>query len=357
MSSPRSRRSLATSAGDRPVVLLRAEGGRGAGLGHFRRSLALAGALAPWAERWLLFHGDATTVALARRAGVPCLAVGSAMDDALGAVRSLRASVLVVDSYAVSPQELETACDLVRLLVVVDDMGRFPVPAHLVVNSALGLDPPRGRGTSYLLGPRFALLGPEFADLPARSWRERVERVLLVLGGATPAPLAATLARAAYRALPHALVDIVVGPVGDDPDTVERALAASDRARLHIAPESLRPLMLGADVAMAAGGVTLLELAATGTPTVGICLAPNQRLNLAGLERDGALLFAGLAGDPALADAVEAALADLAVDARRRLALGARARQLVDGRGAARVAGAIRERLAEAGLAARSGAR
>ena len=256
------------------------------------------------------------------------------------------ADMLVVDSYAVSPRDLAAARPTVRLLVAVDDTGRFPLPAHVVVNSAPGVEPPGPRdGTCYLLGPRFALLARQFAESPIRPFREEVGRVLLVLGGSTPAVLVARLARATRRALPDAELDIVVGPLGDDTAAVTTALAGLSGFRLHRAPASLRRLMLEADVAVTAGGVTLLEVAAVGTPAVGICVAPNQEPNLSGFAREGACHLVGRSEDAGLPSAVEAALVGLAADNRRRRVMGERARQLVDGRGAERVAEAIRTKM------------
>lgn len=328
------------------MIALRADGGRAAGLGHVRRCLALADALSSWADCRLLLHGDDGARASVEDAGVRCLPVGSDMENTLLAARAIGADMLVVDSYAVSPRDLAAARPTVRLLVAVDDTGRFPLPAHVVVNSAPGVDPPGPQdGTSYLLGPRFALLAREFVEPPARPFRDEVRRVLLVLGGSTPAVRIAVLARAARRAVPDAKLDIVVGPFGDDTAAVTTALAGLSGFRLRRAPESLRSLMLEADVAVTAGGVTLLEVAAAGTPAVGVCVAPNQEPNLSGFAREGACHLAGQMEDPGLPSAVEAALVGLAADSHRRRVMGERARQLVDGRGAERVAEAIRTKM------------
>ena len=284
------------------------------------------------------------------------LPVGSGMASTLAVLRGVGAGALVVDSYAISPTDLKLAGTDVRLLVVVDDTGRFPLPAHVVVNSAPGLHPPESPdGTCYLLGPRFALLGRQFAEAPVRPAREEVRRVLLVLGGSTPAAVIAVLASATRRALQDAELDIVVGPLGDDPQAVMAALAGLSGFRLHRAPESLRRLMLEADVAVTAGGVTLLEAAAAAVPAVGVCVAPNQEPNLSGFAREGACAFAGRAEDSGLPSAVEAALVALAADSGRRRVMGERARQLVDGRGAERVAEAIRTRLVQIPVAAEMG--
>ena len=96
---------------DRPAVVLRADGGRDAGLGHVRRCRALAAALAPWAECQLVVDE------------------APGLESALTAARARGAAALVVDSYRVSDDELARARVHVRVTARVDDTGRFPIPA------------------------------------------------------------------------------------------------------------------------------------------------------------------------------------------------------------------------------------
>jgi spore coat polysaccharide biosynthesis predicted glycosyltransferase SpsG len=229
------------------------------------------------------------------------------------------------------------------LLVVIDDSGCFPVPGDVVVNAALGLRAPERTPARYLLGPSFALLAPAFAEAPRRSWKPTVRRVLLTLGGAAAAGATASLAAAVRAAIPGAVIDVVAGPVGDSADAVEAAIGRGPHMVVHRAPAELRPLMLGADLAVSGGGVTLLELAAAATPTVGVAVAANQEGNLRGLHRLDAIRYAGALEDAA---AVGAGAAALAGAAPQRRALGERARHMVDGGGAARVAAVVRDALA-----------
>lgn len=345
-------RSRPGAGAERPRVIMRADGGAGVGLGHVRRQLALAQAIGSWAECRLLLGGDAEAAAWARARGAPCALVDRSMGATLAAVSEAHARALVVDTYEFSVADLARARDAVSTLVLLDDLGEFPLPAHLVVNAAAGVRAPAGDAGSYLLGPRFALLDAAFAAAPTRPWRAEIERALLVLGAAPPPSAMRRLAVAVRGALPGARLDVVVGPGGDRPG-LERALQGVGALEVHEAPPDMRALMLGADVAVTAGGVTLLELAATATPMIGVCLAPNQRANLLGLAEGQALLFAGDVEDPHLAASVGGALSALRPDAARRRALGERARQLVDGRGAARVGAALRAHVVAAAVAAR----
>ncbi len=324
------------------MVALRADAGAAVGLGHARRCLALAAAIAPWGDCHLLLRGEP---AAAARAGVPMVAVGPGWSETLGAARSLGASALVVDSYAVGAADLTAARAAGLVVVVIDDSGRFPIPADVVVNPASGpTAPAMADGTAYLLGPRFALLAPEFAQAAPRPGRADVGRILVALGGTARASLIGTVVRAVHEARPGAALDVVVGPVGDGRDLVAAAVDGIDGVTLRPSPATLLPLMEAADLAVTAGGVTLLELAAAGVPAVAVSLAPNQDGNLEGFTARGAVLWAGRLGDGALADRIGAAVRGLGDPARRR-AIAEAARALVDGAGAARVAACLRERI------------
>lgn len=321
--------------------MFRADGGPESGLGHVRRCLALAAALPATARSLFVLHGSDTVATLVRKEGIECRLVGRTAGDLARALDGLEAAALVLDAYSIDPAAVAALTH--GLLVVVDDSGRFPVPGDVVVNAALGLRAPEKTAARYLLGPSFAMLAPSFAAAPRRAWNPTVRRVLLTLGGGAPTRAMASLAAAVASAVPGAMLDVVAGPVGDSSDAIEAALGGRSGVVLHRAPADLRPLMLGADLAVSGGGVTLLELAATATPTVAVAVAANQEGNLRGLERLKAIRHAGPVDD---AGAVREAAAALAGDPSLRRALGERARHMVDGGGAARVAEAVRESLA-----------
>jgi spore coat polysaccharide biosynthesis predicted glycosyltransferase SpsG len=315
---------MTASQSARPVVLLHAAAASTAGLGHVRRVCALAHALAGAVTCRVLLDGDEAVAAFVRKLGIDVTLVPASMDATLREVMRSGAAALVVDSYRFTRADLSRAQATVDLLVVVDDSGEFPLPAHVVVNPALRLRAPAGEESSYLLGPDYALLSPEFAAPAAREWPAVVRAAMVTLGAAPPPGLLAALADAARAALPDADVHVVIG---------------------HEAPADMPALMRSVDVAVSAGGVTLLELAATATPTIGVALALNQRGNLVGFEEAGAIVFAGAAEDSTCVASVRTMLASLRTDVERRRTLGTRACRLVDGQGAARVAELIGRRL------------
>lgn len=275
----------------------------------------------------------------------PWRRVDPGVDATLAAALALGAAALVVDSYTLTVSRAAARTAGVRLLVVLEDEGR-PVDADVIVSPGLaeGLDERDAR----LAGPRYALLAPEFEAPPARRWPPAPGRALIALGGATLAALMGPLTAAVRGALPACPLDLVVGPAGDSSDAIARAVCDVPDVTLHAAPPDLRPLMLAADLAVSAGGVTLLELAACATPTVAVGVAANQQPAIRCLSASAAVVAAGSASAPTTPGTVAQMVGSLGPDAARRRALGEAARELVDGGGARRVSGVLRARLAPA---------
>src|SRR3990170_2242854 len=81
-------------------------------------------------------------------------------------------------------------------------------------------------------------------------------------------------ARGRPQGAPAAAIDLVLGP------GAPAVAGAGEGVTVHRGLDSLRRLMLEADLAVTGGGTTLYECLATGTPVVGMCLADNQRPNI-----------------------------------------------------------------------------
>ena len=327
-----------------PGIAFVTDGGPEIGLGHLSRCAALC--------RAAVADGARTTVLLPEPSRIRPLLRGVRAellrcpwpvdaDRARATLVTLTPDVIVVDSYAASPHFLDSL-RAIAPVVAVDDLADRPLPVDVVVNGGAGaetLSYDRRPGTNYLLGPRYALLDPAYAATPTRAATQRVRRVLVCLGGGRQIDVGVTALAAVDRALSGCVVDVVVGASGTTGWELDGAAREMQNlAVIHRDRFGLRELMLRADLAVSASGVTLLELAATATPMVAVALVDNQRPNFEAFTKAGVALGAGAAGDPDLSDAIEAGVKRLAGDGALRESLGARGRALVDGQGAHRVA-------------------
>jgi len=329
------------------TVVLRADGGPTLGMGHVRRCLSLAAALR---------DGGAHVVFVVNRAcrlpelSTPAVDLVEVADDEINDLEATRrelrahgAAALVADSYAIGAAALRDVD--APTTVIVDGPPSAALPVALVTDSAIDARSerwPSHPGTQLLLGPDYVLLRPGLvASSRPRTFGD-IERVLVTTGGTDPRECCARFVAVALATWPDAVADVIVGPYFTEQATAAlRRLAAADRrVVMHAGTCDIATLMRGADIAVSAGGQTLYELAATGTPTVGVSLARNQQPNLSGFAARGALVWAGDVADGDLDRRIAAALRECAsVDVRA--AMSAAGRSLVDGRGAERVAAAV----------------
>jgi UDP-2,4-diacetamido-2,4,6-trideoxy-beta-L-altropyranose hydrolase len=331
------------------TALFRFDAGAGVGLGHFSRCLSLAEALGhAGIGRVMLVPADgpleqqvasAGHVAEHRHADAD---QDGDVDEVIASARRHRCRWVVVDSYRFPAAALGRVRDAGFVVVAIDDLAREPLPAQIVVNG--GAQAPRlayasaSGDTRFLLGAQYALLRPEFWAQPGREIGAPVRHVLLTLGGSDPdgGTLAILKTIDAHQAT--FAVSVVIGPFFENSDRLETAIRGSrhdvDIAR---APATLLPLMRAADLAIAGGGQTLYELASTGTPTIAVRVADNQRDSMNALAEAGVVVHGGALShgtpEPVLGDRFAALLEDVTLRQR----LSRTGQTVVDGRGAERV--------------------
>jgi spore coat polysaccharide biosynthesis predicted glycosyltransferase SpsG len=107
------------------------------------------------------------------------------------------------------------------------------------------------------------------------------------------------------------------------------------RVYFALSAAKMRSLMLRSDVAISGGGQTTNELSACGLPTIGICFAENQRLNIQGWQKHGFLTYVGRSSKPSILNSIAKKLRHF--DFQQRCRMGRIGQSLVDGKGAWRV--------------------
>lgn len=321
-----------------PRALLAADCGRGVGLGHLERMLALADALQPELEVFLLVpEGDATVLRRVSDRGQTAIEARGVTADRVAAAVGVSPpfDVVVLDGYVFDVALQRRLRDRVPLTVV-DDL-QLPADCDLAVNPSPGGEELRPAGaTAFLGGAAYALIRASVVAAREMALRRgRDPRTVLVSTGATdPARIG--------RAVSHALLDAdatvevirVIGP--DSPDSSEDA---RPRECVLVAPPDLADALAAATVYVGAAGTTAVQAACVGIPAVITAAVSNQQAQAAALGRAGCAVVvdsADLAG----------ACLTLLDDPRERATMAGRGPELVDGHGAARVAAAIRNLVA-----------
>lgn len=225
---------------------------------------------------------------------------GDAMDCLVALDGEPRADWLVVDHYALDRGWEGRMRPVCTRLMVLDDLADRPHDCDLLLDPSLGrsdvdyadlLSP----GAVQLLGPRHALLRPEFASHRAQSLARReapvLGRILVTLGGMDSDNVTVRVLDALDDvALPEALEITVVMGANAPWLTAVRARAATMRRRTCVLAgvSNMAQLMTESDLAIGAAGSTAWERCCLGLPTLQLVLADNQKGVGAALASEGA---------------------------------------------------------------------
>lgn len=339
------------------LLVVRADGGGSIGAGHISRCASVAEEFrARGGEVIFAVSNDASAVQVNQRGfrsvtlSGDCLelSVKDGAELARLAIRE-RASSILVDSYAADHGFYESLRGLVDArIAAIDDGYTFAggvlrhvrrLPVDVLVSYSFSAGPELYRRVyddtcRLLVGPRYA---PVRASIRAAVHEPcfPVQRVLVTTGATNPGGLLERLANAAAAALPSATVDVVIGAsAGFDGCT-----PGANRMVLHRGLGDLAPLMAAADIALAAAGSTLYELACVGVPAVAAPIVENQLPNAVGYEAVGCGVSLSSVGWSE--KEVCRRLARLSSERGVMATCSTTSRRLVDGLGARRIAAAL----------------
>jgi spore coat polysaccharide biosynthesis predicted glycosyltransferase SpsG len=243
-------------------------------------------------------------------------------------------------------------------LIVIDDLNDRYLPADLLINGNitacnLGYIPDK----RLLLGPEYVLLREEFRNCPPKKIVERARNLMVTIGGSDQLDLMSLVLNSLSSLDLH--IKAVIGPHFKGRERLE-SMAKRQKSNSFIElveNPDMADLMHWADLAVSAGGSTLYELCATGTPAAVLAIADNQVPAACALDKQGCVWYLGF-HDEVLGYGVEAfrdikkenspknltqAVKTLAQDYFRRSRMSCRGQVLVDGLGTKRCAAVIRE--------------
>ena len=265
------------------------------------------------------------------------------------ALIGLQIDMIIVDHYGIDQtwhRFLRGSC---KKLMVIDDVVDRGLDCDILLNQNYG------RGISEynsllkgepspLMGPKYALLRPEFHEFRTKSLIRRrqvtkVTRILISFGGVDrenkTLQILEALAGIDLKAI--TAVDVVLGAAAINADSVEAFLQKFPvQARLLRNVANMAELMYQADLCIGAPGSSSWERCCLGLPSIQLVQARNQ------LEVARALSSSGLALTLSDINVLEKAIEQVEKNYSQMSAAGA---AITDGKGAKRVANLLRGQL------------
>ncbi|EMJ56425.1 pseudaminic acid biosynthesis-associated protein PseG [Leptospira interrogans serovar Valbuzzi str. Duyster] len=254
------------------------------GLGHLGRCTALAEILQEAGrDAEIVLHTDGT--GLGGQISVPIRALDwknlKMLSDFLNQENS---QIVFVDSYLADIQVYETIHQKVRKLICIDDTNRILYPEKsIILNPGLGgtyLDYDKEQNQIFT-GIEYVLLRkPYREDFERPNVREKVESILITLGGSDQLNLVPKILEILTKIKPEWGKEVVIGSSFQNIKEIESIMDKNTKLHLRMSASEMRDLMLSVDLAVTAGGQTTYELAKCAVPMIIIETAENQKLNV-----------------------------------------------------------------------------
>jgi UDP-2,4-diacetamido-2,4,6-trideoxy-beta-L-altropyranose hydrolase len=203
---------------------------------------------------------------------------------------------LIVDHYALDARWQKAMRQHCTRIMVIDDLADRIHDCDLLLNQNLGrsvidynhLIPQKA---ATLIGPRFALLRPEFFALRSESLARRqhpqLKHLLITMGGTDPYNVTEKVLHALRNCtlLTEVAITVVMGAHAPWLERVQAiALNMPYPTEVKVNVANMEMLMVSSDLAIAAAGGTIWELCALGIPTLCFAIAKNQESNRHALE-------------------------------------------------------------------------
>lgn len=202
---------------------------------------------------------------------------------------------LIVDHYALDVNWEKSVKDCVKKIMVIDDLANrchdcdILLDQNLTKNYQSRYDDLVPAYCKKLLGPRYALLRPEFHQArPEARVRDKIQRILVFFGGVDLSnETAKAIMAIASLNKPDIISDVVVGKSNQRKEEIRALCSQYPNFNYYCQVNNMAELMLKADLAVGAGGATTWERCYLGLPAINIVIAKNQEEVSAALNEKG----------------------------------------------------------------------
>jgi UDP-2,4-diacetamido-2,4,6-trideoxy-beta-L-altropyranose hydrolase len=267
-------------------------------------------------------------------------------EQTLEALAGRNTDWLVVDHYALDARWESRVSTQVKEVMVIDDIADRRHECKLLLDQNLGRKAQDYNGLvpetcTRVIGPNYALLRPEFAELRERSLERRrspgLKRILITLGGVDRDNVTGQVLNALMQSNlpPETELDIVMGASAPALEVVrQQAARLPFEAAVSVNVADMAERMCMADLCIGAAGSTSWERCCLGLPSIMVVLAENQRGIGQALEQSGA---ACLVGKEEIPERLSRELDELVSSNSALISLSTRAKAICDGLGSFRL--------------------
>lgn len=271
----------------------------------------------------------------------------SQIDDATQSITAMGTEIsdwLVVDHYGIDYRWHEQMRSHCKNILVIDDLADrkhdcdLLLDQNLVVSYKHRYDKLIASQTTKLLGPSFAVLQNEYANVRMRIRSRKItENILVYFGGSDLYNLTETVLDILLRISYKGKVTLVLDSKNHKLALIRDKIKDKKNYEIYNNLPSLADILVDVDIAIGAGGTATWERCALGVPSFVITVAENQKQIAAEMHKQGYIKLLGNYDDINLS-ILEKTLNDIANNRIEIEEWSQHCLNLVDGLGTKRVA-------------------
>ena len=332
-------------------LLIRADANNFIATGHVMRCISIAQAAIDEGHEVKFITADLDAKSLLDKYNMQYICLQTKWNEMDGEIEQIsnvvaaeKPDCILVDSYYVTQKYLSHLRSLCKVAYV-DDLNKFIYPCDMLICYAnhyrkFDYESRYTSDTKLVLGPLYAPLRPIFSKLEHAERQNLKKNILVMSGGADEYHLIADFLHEYTNNLDqfkNVTITAICGVYNKDYVDLVEMYSGNPDIKLLKSVDNIEKYMLEANIAVSAGGSTLFELCACGTPTVCYALADNQLDNVASFAADEVMIYAGdIRGEGTLCK-ITSSVAELLTQDCKRMAMIDKMKGLVDGDGARRI--------------------
>ncbi len=315
--------------------------------GHVMRCLSIADEISRLGKKTVFIAADEYPAEVIRNRGYEMLVLNSdwrkmeeELPQLLKYIKAYQIKKLLIDTYQVTERYLQALKGVVQIIYL-DDLDAFQYPVDGLICYANYYDAfsygNRQGKEGYYLGMDYVPLRKAFQNAEAKLIRDRIQKVLLLSGGTDSCGIIERMVEV-FKNTANTTLITVCGRFYEGYEELKKKYEEYPNLVFYQNISNLEEYMKDVDLAISAGGTTLYELCALGTPTISYSFADNQLYNVKQFSKDGLIDYAGdVRCDDIFTNAVllyEKYDKDVSLREERSVKM----QQMVDGKGAQRIA-------------------
>lgn len=315
--------------------------------GHIMRCLSIADAATILGESTTFLLADEQGAELVKERGHHFIVLHTKWDHMEAelpalckVIKECHITRILIDSYQVTEKYLEQLKTYVEIYYI-DDVNAFHYPTDAIIcyenywKKFQYQD--NYKDVSLYLGMKYIPLRKVYMNCTQKCIKPHIEKILLLSGGTDPYNILDSLLEQMDRGN-YKQIAVICGRYYDKYEVLCNKYADEKNIRIRQGVSDIEQYMLDADFAVSAGGTTLYELCAVGTPTVSYSFVDNQLDNVIKFDQDHLIDYAGDLRKDDVAGCIIEFLKSYHYNKNLRKERSRKMQKLVDGKGALRIA-------------------